>query len=316
MVRFFNKFRGTDHVPDGTDQTAPGRGAWFGKILQLLKSSPVDDDLWEQVEEILIAGDVGVNLASEIIRHLKSITHSSKDSQEVFESLKYKLIDILSDSEGSQHFQVLDVDNPPYVILVVGVNGVGKTTSIAKLAYYFRELGKTVILAAGDTYRAAAVEQLKLLGNKIGVEVISQNPGADPGAVAFDAFQAGKARNIDILIVDTAGRLHTKTNLIAESKKISDVLKRLNPDAPHQVILVLDATVGRNGLAQAKAFSEALGCTGIFLSKLDGTSKGGVVLGIKNEIGLPVWFIGTGENPQDLKLFEPKEFIEALISPV
>ena len=202
------------------------------------------------------------------------------------------------------------------MILMVGVNGVGKTTSIAKLAHHFTQSGKKVVLGAADTFRAAAAEQLEVLGERVGVDVVRHAHGADPGAVAFDAYQAGKARGADVLIIDTAGRLHTKANLMEELRKVHRVLRRQDPQAPHQVILTLDATTGHNGLAQAESFKEAVDCTGIFLAKLDGTARGGIVLAINRELGVPILFIGTGEGIEDLAPFDSQDFVEALLAPV
>ena len=198
---------------------------------------------------------------------------------------------------------------------MVGVNGVGKTTSIAKLAHRFTLAGKKVVLGAADTFRAAAEEQLEILGERVGVDVISHQPGGDPGAVAYDAYRAAQARGADVLIVDTAGRLHTRVNLMEELKKVHRVIQRLEPSAPHQVLLTLDATTGLNGLAQAKGFKEAVGLTGIFLAKMDGTARGGIVLAIKQELGVPILFIGTGESLDDLAPFDPKEFVDSLLAP-
>ena len=199
---------------------------------------------------------------------------------------------------------------------MVGVNGVGKTTSIAKLANHFALSGQQVILGAADTFRAAASEQLEILGDRVGVDVIRHEQGADPGAVAFDAYQASRARSADVLIIDTAGRLHTKSNLMEELRKIHRVLRRQDPTAPHEVILTIDATTGHNGLAQAKSFQEAVDCTGIFLAKLDGTARGGIVLAIRQELNIPILFIGTGEGISDLAPFDANDFVEALLAPV
>ncbi len=199
---------------------------------------------------------------------------------------------------------------------MVGVNGVGKTTSIAKLAHHLRQAGKKVVLGAADTFRAAGVEQLEILGQRVGVDVISHQAGADPGAVAYDAYKASKARGADVLIIDTAGRLHTKSNLMEELRKIHRVLNRLDPAAPHQVILTLDATTGHNGLSQAKSFKEVVDCTGIFLAKLDGTARGGIALAIKQELQVPILFIGTGESLNDLAPFDSREFVDSLLAPV
>ncbi|MBI4200723.1 MAG: signal recognition particle-docking protein FtsY, partial [Chloroflexi bacterium] len=195
------------------------------------------------------------------------------------------------------------------------VNGSGKTTSIAKLAHFFQEAGDRVVIGAADTFRAAAVDQLQVWGKRLGVEVVAHQQGGDPAAVAFDALQAGKARGADVVIIDTAGRLHTKSNLMEELKKVRRVVGRLDPSAPHLTILVMDATTGQNGLAQARAFTQAVACDGIFLAKLDGTAKGGFVFAIRQELGLPVLFIGTGEGVEDMSPFEPRQFVEALFTP-
>lgn len=261
---------------------------------------------------------MGVATSLRIIADLKAQVQAEHidDADTAFARLKEALI---SDLEaGADPAAWLDAPNPspPYVILMVGVNGVGKTTSIAKLAHHFRQEGKKVILGAADTFRAAAEEQLEILGDRAGVEVISHQPGADPGAVAYDAYQAGKARGADVLIVDTAGRLHTRSNLMSELQKVRRVINRLDETAPHQVILTLDATTGLNGLNQAKAFQEAVGCTGIFLAKLDGTARGGITLAIKQELQVPILFIGTGESLDDLAPFDPGQFVDALLAPV
>ena len=294
------------------------RERWFGRILGLLRSSRLDDAVWAELEEILISSDVGVDASLRIIQGLKSQVKEERisDPEQVFEGLKLALVRDLDSDESEGPWLDLADEPKPYVILMVGVNGVGKTTSIAKLAHHFKKAGKKVILGAADTFRAAAKEQLEILGERVGVEVISHSPGADPGAVAYDAYQASKARGADVLIVDTAGRLHTKSNLMEELKKIHRVLQRLDPTAPHQVILTLDATTGYNGLAQAKSFKEAVGCSGIFLAKLDGTARGGIVLAIKQELQVPILFIGTGETLEDLAPFDAREFVDSLLAPV
>ena len=253
-----------------------------------------------------------------IIEELKATVKEKKleSGDEVFESLKESLAAGM-EHENSESLWLDDTEiTGPYVILMVGVNGVGKTTSIAKLAHHFTQEGKKVLLGAGDTFRAAAAEQLEILGKSIGVDVISHEAGGDPGAVAFDAYQAAKARGVDVLIIDTAGRLHTKSNLMEELQKVHRVLTRLEPSAPHQVILTMDATTGHNGLAQAKSFKEAVDCTGIFLAKLDGTARGGIVLAIKQELQVPILFIGTGEGVTDFAPFDTREFVESLLAPV
>ena len=292
------------------------RESWFGRIAGLLKSSRLSEEVWEELEEILISADLGVETSLSLVGKLKARAETEKleDPQQVLDVLKAELISRLDATDGAK--PEIEPENLPLVILMAGVNGAGKTTSIAKLAFHFKEAGKRVYLGAADTFRAAAIEQLQLLGKRAGVEVVSHQSGADPGAVAYDAFQASKARGADVLIIDTAGRLHTKSNLMEELKKIRRVLNRLDPSAPHQVLLTLDATTGHNGLAQAKHFTEAVACTGVFLAKLDGTAKGGIVLAIKDELGIPVLFIGTGEKLEDMAPFDATQFVEALLEPV
>jgi fused signal recognition particle receptor len=233
----------------------------------------------------------------------------------VFGLLKAEMVGVLRlPGDGAADLLTAGKGQGPQVVLVVGVNGVGKTTSIAKLAHWLRANGRKVLLGAGDTFRAAAIEQLQAWGQRAGVDVVAHRQGADPGAVAYDTYQAAQARGCDTIIIDTAGRLHTKHNLMEEMKKIKRVLSRLDQTAPHQVILVLDATTGQNGLAQARHFTEAVGCTGIFLAKLDGTAKGGIVLAICDQLKLPVMFIGTGEGLEDMAPFDPEEFVEALFA--
>ena len=291
---------------------------WFGRILGLLQSSNLDDAVWEELEEILISADVGVSTSQNIIEDLRSQVREQKleTPDQIFEYLKASLARDLDTGADSSVWIDGDETPTPYVILMVGVNGVGKTTSIAKLAHHFNTAGKRVILGAADTFRAAASEQLEILGRRAGADVISHQSGADPGAVAYDAYKASKARGADVLIIDTAGRLHTKSNLMEELKKMRRVLNRLDPAAPHQVILTLDATTGLNGLAQAKAFKEAVGCSGVFLAKLDGTARGGIALAITQELQVPILFIGTGENLSDLAPFDTKDFVESLLAPV
>ena len=262
---------------------------------------------------------MGVEASLRIIEELKSHVRDEgiSDADTAFDRLKACLVRDLQADNAAGAWLDSPTQSSPYVILVVGVNGVGKTTSIAKLAHHFTREGKKVLLGAADTFRAAAEEQLEILGDRVGgVEVISHQPGADPGAVAYDAYQASLARGADVLIVDTAGRLHTRTNLMEELKKVHRVLNRLDPSAPQQVILTLDATTGLNGLAQAQAFTQAVGCTGIFLAKLDGTARGGIALAIKQELNVPILFIGTGESLEDIAPFDATQFIDALLAPV
>ena len=317
MLRIFRRNR-DDNSKQTSDAVQPSRRRWFGRILGLLRSSRLGDDVWEELEEILISSDVGVDTSLRIIHELRDRVKQEEleDPDQVFEYLKESLIAELELEGAGQLWLDSAPEASPYVILMVGVNGVGKTTSIAKLAQRFTKDGKRVILGAADTFRAAAIEQLEILGRQVGVDVISHQFGADPGAVAYDAYQASKARGADVLIVDTAGRLHTKSNLMEELKKVDRVLNRLDPAAPHQVLLTLDATTGHNGLAQAKSFQDAVGCTGIFLAKLDGTARGGVVLAIKHELQVPILFIGTGEKLEDVASFDSREFVDSLLAPV
>jgi fused signal recognition particle receptor len=319
MLKFFKRNQDKD-LKQTEGAVKASRDRWFGRIFGLLRSSNLDDALWEELEEILISSDVGMDTSLRIVEELKSKSSQQKidNPDSLFESLKESLIRDLEDGSNSGGSDwINDDDRPsPYVILMVGVNGVGKTTSIAKLAYHLQQNGLKVMLGAADTFRAAAAEQLEILGERIGVDVISHRSGADPGAVAYDAYQAGKARGADVLIIDTAGRLHTKSNLMEELKKIRRVLSRLEPSAPHQVILTLDATTGLNGMAQAKSFKEAVDCTGIFLAKLDGTARGGIVLAIKQELQVPILFIGTGESLEDLATFDSRQFVDSLLAPV
>jgi fused signal recognition particle receptor len=294
------------------------RERWFGKVWGLLRSTQLDDSVWAELEEVLISADVGVDTTLKIIEELRSQVKDRRieDPELAFEKLKESLTRSFNTSNSSQVWLDDEQEPRPYVIIMVGVNGVGKTTSIAKLAYHFTRAGKKVVLGAADTFRAAAEEQLEILGKRVGVDVISHSPGADPGAVAFDAYQAAKARNADVLIIDTAGRLHTKSNLMEELKKVQRVITRLEPTAPHQVLLTLDATTGHNGLAQARAFKDAVKCTGIFLSKLDGTARGGIALAIQQELGVPILFIGTGESLNDLAPFDARDFVDSLLAPI
>ena len=286
--------------------------AWFGKITRLFDRARVDESVWEELEELLISADVGVDTTADLVQRVKERAKAEKlsDGPKVREVLKQEMVKKLSPDGASPR----EIVSSPEVILVAGVNGSGKTTSIAKLAHSYKKEGKRVILAAADTFRAAAIEQLQRWGERIGVEVIAHRSGGDPGAVVFDALDAARSRGIHVVIVDTAGRLHTKFNLMEELKKIKRVASRIDQSAPHQVLLVLDATTGQNGLTQAKYFTEAIGITGIFLAKLDGTAKGGIVLSICDSLKIPILYIGTGEGVEDLAPFDAQAFVEALCS--
>ena len=271
---------------------------------------PLDDSVIAEIEEVLIASDVGVRTAAGLLESVRSGMRSGRirTASDLRTALKERIFSILSLEGASPR----PVTQSPQVILVVGVNGTGKTTSIGKLAARLKRDGKQVMLAAADTFRAAAIEQLEVWGQRSGIPVIRQAEGSDPGAVAFDALQAAKARGMDVLIVDTAGRMHTKKNLMDEIRKVKRVLGRDHPGAPHEVLLVLDATTGQNAISQAHLFHEALELSGIVLTKLDGTAKGGVIVGICDELGVPVRYIGIGETIDDLRPFDAREFVDAL----
>ena len=312
----FNRLLGRrDKVQEGLKKS---RESWFSRMVQIVQRRQLDESLWEELEELLISADVGVATSMNLIERMRAEASSRnlKEAEEVVDLLKAELVALLSAADGASGREQSHTPGQPRVILAIGVNGVGKTTSIAKLAHYLTEQGSRVLLAASDTFRAGAIEQLQSWGGRIGVDVIAHRAGGDPAAIAYDALEAARARGMDAVIVDTAGRLHTKQNLMEEMKKISRVLSRLDPQAPHETILVMDATTGQNGVIQARSFTEAMGCTGVFLSKLDGTAKGGTVVAIVQELGLPVLFIGTGEGMDDMAPFHAAEFVEELFSPV
>ena len=304
----------------------PSEGGFFSRLVKgLLKTKQnigagfrsfflgkkIDDELFEELEEKLLIADIGVPTTSKIIKNLTE--HASRkelqDAELLYQQLKVEMADIL---EPVAQPLVIDTTKKPYVILMVGVNGVGKTTTIGKLARKFQAEGKSVMLAAGDTFRAAAVEQLQVWGERNHIPVVAQSTGSDSASVIFDAMQSAAARNIDILIADTAGRLQNKNNLMDELKKIVRVMKKYDETAPHEIMLTLDAGTGQNAISQAKLFNEAVGLTGISLTKLDGTAKGGVIFAIADQFKLPIRYIGVGEKIEDLREFNAKEFIEAL----
>ncbi len=293
----------------GLAKTKAGLVEGIARIVN--KAKGIDEQVLAELEELLILSDIGVESAETIIDDLrkKSKELNASSPQEIIAILKNELIAIL---DGTLQNPQLTSPTKPYVISVVGVNGTGKTTTIGKLAQGFREQGKKVLVAAADTFRAAAIDQLEIWAERSGADTVHAQSGADPAAVAFDALKAALTRNIDILIIDTAGRLHTKTNLMAELSKIHRVLDRQLPGAPHEVLLVLDATTGQNGLSQARKFTEAVKVTGIVLTKLDGTAKGGIVFSIVKELGIPVRYLGLGEKIEDLEDFDPRQFVEAL----
>ena len=290
------------------------KDAWFGKVTRLFER-PIDEALWSELEELLIAADVGVDTTTKLIQQIRErVKRERLDSQEgVLSALKDEMVNILKVNAIAKQGQSSELKSP-WVILIVGVNGSGKTTSIAKLAYSFKKEGKQVILAAADTFRAAAIDQLQVWGERVGVGVISHQPGADPGAVVFDALQAARSRHAQVVIVDTAGRLHTKFNLMEELKKIKRVAQRIDASFPQETLLVLDATTGQNGLAQARYFTEAVEVSGIILAKLDSTARGGIVLAICDQLKIPIQFVGTGEGLEDLAPFDAQAFVEALMA--
>jgi len=299
-----------DKLKEGLLKTRKGITERIDQVL--VSFGKIDEELFEELEEILITSDVGIETTGKIIEGLKKSVKEKKVTkpEEVKSLLKEQLKDILRDnSENKDMFF-----KTPLVIMIIGVNGVGKTTSIGKIANIFKNEGKKVILAAGDTFRAAAIDQLEVWANRVGVEIIKHAEGSDPAAVIYDAVQAAKARKADVLICDTAGRLHTKKNLMEELKKVSRVLEREIPDVRKETLLVLDATTGQNAVSQAKTFSESCDVTGIVLTKLDGTAKGGIVLAIKSELNIPVKLVGVGEKTDDMQLFDADEFVEALFA--
>jgi fused signal recognition particle receptor len=276
----------------------------------------VDQAVLDDLEATLLAADLGVKTTQEVLAHLRDQVSRRKlhEARELRSALEQEILAVLENPGGTRAAPLPKCPPPgqPEVIFVVGVNGVGKTTSIAKLAHYFLQQNRRPLLCAADTFRAAANEQLEIWAGRLNIEIIKQKPGADPSAVVFDALAAAKKRRDDPVIVDTAGRLHTKYNLMAELQKMCRIAGREVPDAPHQVLLVIDATIGQNGLAQARQFTEQVGTTGIILAKLDGTAKGGIVVAITRELGLPIQFVGIGEKLEDLLPFNPREFVESL----
>ena len=292
------------------DGLAKTRKNLADRIGSLVLGEKIDEGFLGELEEALVSADVGMETTTFVLKDLKErfLRKELSTPAEVRKRLKEILYDILAGRAVK-----FDVTAAPSVVLVVGVNGTGKTTTIGKLAYRLQTEGKKVMLAAGDTFRAAASEQLSIWGERAGIPVIKHREGADPGAVVFDAVTAAKARAVDVLIVDTAGRLHTKSNLMEELKKVKRILSRELPGAPHETLLVLDGNTGQNALVQAKMFNEAVGVTGIVLTKLDGTSKGGIVFAVNKELSIPVKFVGIGEAIEDLREFDPKEFVDALL---
>jgi len=298
-------------LKDGLKKTKEG---FVNKVSNIFTGrTNIDDELFEELEEVLIQADVGVKTTFTLIEKLKEDVEEEEitEPEELMEYFQKELKSLLQNDEGG-----FNLDNDLNIIMVVGVNGAGKTTTIAKIAGRHKEEGKKVMLAAGDTFRAGAIEQLQIWGDRLGVNVISQQEGSDAAAVAYDAVQSARAKDVDLLIVDTAGRLHTQTNLMEELKKVKRVIDREAAaiNAGVEVLLVLDATTGQNAISQAKLFNDAVDVDGVALTKLDGTAKGGIVIAVKNELQIPIKLIGVGEAAEDLQNFDPEEFIEALFS--
>lgn len=305
------KARLFERLTRGLQQTGANLGQGLGNLL--LGHKAIDADLLEEIETQLLVADIGMDATRKIISKItESVSRKQlADSDALYEVLQSELSALLAPSESEL---VIAPDHKPFVILMVGVNGAGKTTTIGKLAAQLQVLGKSVMLAAGDTFRAAAVEQLQVWGERNSVPVVAQHSGADSASVIFDALQAATARGVDVLIADTAGRLHNKDNLMEELKKIVRVMKKIDESAPHEVMLVLDAGTGQNALAQARHFRDAVGVSGIALTKLDGTAKGGIIFAISEQLGIPIRFIGIGEGIGDLRPFRADEFVEALFA--
>jgi fused signal recognition particle receptor len=321
---------GPEDAPEGEEQEKPQRRSMFQRLQERLGKSrnhfvhrldnlfrgrkEIDQELFDELEEILITADLGVSTAMELLDAAKDSVKRQdlSDPQALKEVLRDKVLSFLQESERPA--ELVLPESGPFVIMVVGVNGVGKTTSIGKIASKFANAGQSVLLIAGDTFRAAAIDQLKIWGDRIGVEVVTGPPKSDPSSVVFDGVAKGVAKKYDVVIIDTAGRLHTSVNLMEELKKIKRVIGKNLSTAPHEVMLVVDATTGQNAVSQAKMFNEAVGITGLTLTKLDGTAKGGIITNICHELKIPVRFIGIGEQVDDLRDFNPEEFVDALFS--
>lgn len=289
--------------------------SFFGKLTRsLVGKSRVDDEVLDELEEILISSDVGVATTLKIIDRINERVSRDKyvGTEELNKVLKEEIAGLLSENEANVgDYEIPSHNGNPHVIMVVGVNGVGKTTSIGKLAHQFKKAGKKVVLGASDTFRAAAVDQLIIWSERVGVPIVQQGMGADPASVAFDALSSAKAQGADVVIIDTAGRLHNKVNLMNELSKIKRVMEKVVPDAPHEILLVLDGSTGQNAYEQAKQFALATSLTGLIITKLDGTAKGGVVIGISDQMNIPVRFIGVGEGMEDLQVFHKDQFVDS-----
>ncbi len=321
---FFNKLFGKEEKESLDTGLSKTKESFFGKLAKAVAGkSTVDADVLDNLEEILISGDVGVNTTLKIIKRIEARVAKDKyvSTAELNTVLKEEVAALLMENNSADtvSFDIPKLtgsngEKTPYVIMVVGVNGVGKTTTIGKLSHQFKKAGHHVVLGAADTFRAAAVEQLTIWSQRVGVDIVSQGMNADPASVAFDTLSSAKAKGADIVIIDTAGRLHNKINLMNELTKIKNVMKKVIPDAPHDVLLVLDASTGQNAIEQCKQFTAATEVTALALTKLDGTAKGGVVIGISDQFKIPVKYIGVGEKQDDLQVFNRTEFVDSLFS--
>ncbi len=310
LFDFFNKEK-KEKLDSGLDKTKAG---FFAKLTKVIAGkSTVDAEVLDNLEEMLVSSDVGVQTTLEIIERIEKRIAKDKyvNTSDLIDILKAEVVDLLQ-ANKTEDIADFEVPKKPYVIMVVGVNGVGKTTTIGKLAYQFKEKGLNVLLGAADTFRAAAVDQLIIWSERVGVPIVSQGMNADPASVAFDTLQSGVAKGSDVIIIDTAGRLHNKVNLMAELTKIKRVMQKVIPDAPHEILLVLDASTGQNAIEQCKQFTAATEVNALALTKLDGTAKGGVVIGISNEFKIPVKYIGVGEKMTDLQAFNRSAFVDSL----
>ncbi len=308
MIRFLRR-SDRDKTARAVEKT---RSAWLSRVTSIFSRPRLSDDLWDDLEEALISADVGVPTTQKLLDGLRGQVRERRldDPAQALDLLREQMLRILDVDGASDRLLVRE---PPLVLLMVGVNGAGKTTSIAKLAHAFRQEGRSVILGAADTFRAAAIDQLQAWGRRLDIDVIAPRQGADPAAVAFDTLEAAASRRADVVIIDTAGRLHTRKNLMEELKKVHRVVGRRVQAESRKALLTLDATTGQNGLIQARAFTEAIECAGVFLAKLDGTAKGGVVLSIADDLGLPVLYVGTGEQPDDVAVFDPRGMVDGLL---
>ncbi len=318
-MSFFSKLFTKENKESLDQGLSKTKESFFGKLTKAIAGkSTVDAEVLDNLEEVLITGDVGVGTTVKIIRRIEDRVKKDKylSTSELNNILKDEVVALLAENNSDNnkiHFSA-ELPKKPYVIMVVGVNGVGKTTTIGKLAHQFKAAGKSVVLGAADTFRAAAVDQLIIWGERAGVPVVSQGMGADPASVAFDTLSSAKSKNADVVIIDTAGRLHNKVNLMNELTKIKNVMKKVVPDAPDEVLLVLDGSTGQNAIEQCKQFTAATDVTALAVTKLDGTAKGGVVIGISDEFKIPVRYIGVGEKMTDLQVFDAPAFVDSLFS--